>query len=122
MLLGLLSMAALGALGYNAVKDEESRIKTKSIVAKTIDVFEKEMTKKYDRGEMDEESQDRYRKFENAYNSDPLLNRNKMQQWKIDAEMLKFEQETGYSEDSIEYQDKLEYLQHKYFDYEGSEY
>lgn len=113
MLLGLLSIAGLGALGYNAVKDEKSRIKTKSIVAKTIDAFEKEMTKKYNRGEMNDEQKADYSKFKMNYNK----SHGTLIQWKIDAEMLKFKQETGYSEDSIEYQDKLEYIKHKYFDY-----
>lgn len=60
MLLGILGMAALGALGYNAVKDEDSRTKTKRIIAEMIDKADKNMDKKFQNGEVDEEE---YRKF-----------------------------------------------------------
>lgn len=111
MLFGILGMAALGALGYNAVKDEESRTKTKSIVAKAVDALEKEASRMYKNGETSDEFNENYSKFDSAYKND----NSKLKQWQIDAEMLKFKQKTGYLEDSFEYQQKLEELQHKYY-------
>lgn len=110
MLLEILGIAALGVLGYNSLKDEESRTKTKGTIANVIEKAEKNITKKFNNGEMSDEE---YTTFEEKF----VNNRSNIIQWKIDAEMLKFKKETGYSEESSEYQDKLEYLQHKYFDY-----
>lgn len=109
MLLEILGMAALGALGFNAVKDEDSRTKTKGTIAKMLDTADKTMDKKFQNGEIDVEE---YCKFkENRNNTVSTAT-----QWKIDADMLRFKQKTGYTKDSPEYQSELERLQHKYFD------
>lgn len=109
MLLGILGMAALGALGYNAVKDEDSRTKTKGIIAGIIDQGDKMMDKKFQNGEIDEEEYWKFKKNRNNTVSQTT-------QWKLDADMLKFKQETGCTNDSDEYQRELERLQHKYYD------
>ncbi len=109
MLLGILGMAALSALGYNAVKDEDSRTKTKGIIAGIMDQADKKMDKKFQNGEIDEEE---YCKFkENRKNTVSQTT-----SWKLDADMLKFMQETGCTKDSDQYQRARERLQHKYND------
>lgn len=109
MLLGILGMAALGALGYNAVKDEDSRTKTKGIIAGMIDEAEKIMDRKFQNGEIDEEEYWEFKENRDKNVSSTI-------QWKLEADMLRFRQRTGCTEDSEEYQRELERLQHKYFD------
>lgn len=113
MFLSILGITALGVLGYNSLKDEESRIKTKAILARTIEHTEKNMNKKFKNGELGSEKAEEFLKFEENFNK----NQSNFIKWKIDADMLKFKKDTGYTEESIKYQQKLEDLQHKYFKY-----
>lgn len=85
MLLTLIGLAAAGVVGYNAVKDEESRQKTGQIIKKTAhfaaEFTEKmgaEIDKQYERGKIDEAS---YQRFDEA--------RQKYQDAKVKAEARK---------------------------------
>lgn len=69
MLLEILGMAALGALGYNSIKDEESKQKTKSFIAKTMESCEKTITKKANRGEFNADQMNAYSDFEEKYSN-----------------------------------------------------
>lgn len=109
MLLKILGMAALGALGYNSVKDEESRTKTKGMIAGMIERADKNIDRQFQNGEIDEEEYLKLKESRNKVVS-------QTNQWKINAEMLKFKERTGYTEDSDEYQCYLEDLTYKYSD------
>lgn len=113
MFLSILGITALEVLGYNSLKDDESRVKTKAIIARTIERTEKNLNKKFNNGELDNKKEEEFLKFEENFNK----NQSNFIKWKIDADMLKFKKDTGYTEESIKYQRKLEDLQHKYFKY-----
>ena len=75
MLLTLIGLAAAGVVGYNAVKDEESRQKTGQIIKKTAhfaaEFTEKmgaEIDKQYERGKIDQEAYEKYCESRNKYN------------------------------------------------------
>ena len=64
MLLEILGAIAIGAVGYNALKDEESRKETKKTIRNFGNAMNKTVERKYQNGEISDEE---YRKFKNNY-------------------------------------------------------
>lgn len=60
MLLEIIGAIAIGAIGYNALKDEESRKKTKKTMKNFGDAVNKTVERKHQNGEISDEQ---YREF-----------------------------------------------------------
>jgi len=103
MLTELLLIAGAGFLGLKALENPD---KAKAVTGKLLDESMKMANKNYANGKMSDVD---YQKMKNDYSRLQA----KAGEWQVESKMKDFMDETGYDQNSAEYQGKLEELYEK---------